>query len=433
MLDRIVDILEKTDNVKKSSYMWNAIAAFVLALQSPILLMVVTRTTGVYDAGIYSIAIAVANLLLYVGQYGLRRYQSSDLLESFAFNEYHGMRFITCGAMIIVSAMYCIYGMIFRDYSMDKFAVIFLWCMLKVVHAYSDVLHGRMQQMGRLDVATKSSTTRYIAEMITYIAALVVTRNLLTSTLACLIVSVIVMMLTSFNAARRYCDSLKPAFACDRLKKLMIEGAPLFFSMFLNMYVGNAPKYAIDSCLTDEVQAVFNMIFMPAFVIQLVSHFIFNPILTTYAELWIAEEREKLAKLKGLVKKMCMVVLGLTVLALAVAATIALPILSLWFGTDLGGYKAEICIIMLGGGMLAYATYFSTVAAVFRIQRSLFVCYGVVSLMAAAMSARLVSGYGLIGASALYAVLMTLLAVSLGAVVFRTLKKEEVLLANGQK
>ena len=55
MLDRIVDILEKTDNVKRSSYTWNAIASFVLALQSPILLMVVTRTTGVYDLSLIHI------------------------------------------------------------------------------------------------------------------------------------------------------------------------------------------------------------------------------------------------------------------------------------------------------------------------------------------------------------------------------------------
>ena len=168
------------------------------------------------------------------------------------------------------------------------------------------------------------------------------------------------------------------------------------------------------------------MIFMPAFVIQLVAHFIFNPILTTYAELWISGEKAKIKKLAGLIRKQCVIVLGLTVLAVAVAATIALPILSWWFGTDLSGYRAEICIIMLGGGMLAYATYFSTVAAVFRIQKSLLACYLAISAMALAMSSRLVSSYGIMGASVMYAVLMTLLAALLAAIVYRTLRKEEV-------
>lgn len=425
MLDRIVDLLEKTNNIKRSSYMWNAIAAFVLALQSPIILMVVTSTNGIYDAGIYSIAVAVANLLMYVGQYGLRRYQSSDVLEKFSFDEYHGMRFITCSGMIVVSTFYCIYGAVFKDYGTEKFLVILMWCLLKTIHAYSDVLHGRMQQMGRLDVATKASTTRYVFEMLSYILMLIVTHNLLLSTAVCLAVSFIVMMLTSFNAARRYCNNLKPVFRLDRVKKLFIEGTPLFFSMFLNMYVGNAPKYAIDSFLTDDIQAVFNMIFMPAYVIQLVAHFIFNPILTTYAELWLAGTKEKLSELTAYIKKQCLIVLGLSILALALAATITLPVLSLWFRTDLNAYRIEICIIMLGGGMLAYATYFSTVAAVFRIQNSLFVCYGVVSIIAVLFSGKFVIKYGMLGASVLYTFLMTVLAISLAGVVFRRLEKEK--------
>lgn len=429
MLDSIVNILEKTNNIKRSSFMWNAIAAFVLALQSPIILMVVQRTIGTSDAGVFSIAVAVANLLLYVGQYGLRRYQSSDMLESFSFEEYHGMRFITCAMMIVVSFLYCVYGRINNGYSIDKFMVVFLWCIMKVVHAYSDVLHGRMQQVGRLDVATKASTTRYVFEMASYIIMLIVSRNLLVSTAVCTAVSIIVMMLTSLNASRKYCSTLKPVFTARRMKKLFIEGAPLFFSMFLNMYVGNAPKYAIDAYLTDDIQAIYNMIFMPAFVIQLVAHFIFNPILTTYAKLWLDNTRESLHKLASHMKKQCMIVLGLTLLALACAATIGLPILSLWFGADLHAYKAEICIIMLGGGMLAYATFFSTVAAVLRVQRSLFVCYGIVAVVAKVMSGKMVVAYGMMGAAALYASVMSFLAIGLGAVIYMKMREQRSLLS----
>ena len=30
------------------------------------------------------------------------------------------------------------------------------------------------------------------------------------------------------------------------------------------MYLSNAPKYAIDAYLTEEIQAMYNIIFMPA-------------------------------------------------------------------------------------------------------------------------------------------------------------------------
>lgn len=102
--------LKKTNNINRSSYSWNAINAIISALQSPVIMMVMTRTNGIYDAGVFSIAFAIATLMLYVGLYGLRRYQSSDLNEKHSFSDYHGMRIISCSSMMLVSLVYCLYG-----------------------------------------------------------------------------------------------------------------------------------------------------------------------------------------------------------------------------------------------------------------------------------------------------------------------------------
>ena len=107
MLSLIRKGLEKTNNITRSSYIWNAVNAIVSALQSPIIMMVMTRTNGIYDAGVFSIAFALATLMLYIGLYGLRRYQSSDLHEKFTFGEYHAMRIISCSCMMLVSVVYC--------------------------------------------------------------------------------------------------------------------------------------------------------------------------------------------------------------------------------------------------------------------------------------------------------------------------------------
>lgn len=425
MLDGIVRLLEKTDNIKRSSYFWNAVSAVVLAMQSPVILMVMNRTNGVYDAGVFSIAIAVGNLMMYVGQYGLRRFQSSDIREQYTFHIYHGMRIVTCLIMIIACFAYCMFGRMFRNYSGDKFIVVFLVCMLKLFQAYTDVYHGHMQQRGRLDVATKCSSIRYALEIAAYCITLIIVPNLVLATCVCVAVSFVVMLLTTINAGRYYSDSLRPEFDWRKLRALAIDGFPLFMSMFLNIYVGNAPKYAIDAYLTDDVQAIFNMIFMPAFVIQIIAHFIFNPILTTYAELWMDEEESTFRQMMKLVRRQCLFVLGLLALALLVAVTIGLPILSLWFKEDLSAYKTELCIIMFGGAMLAYSVYFSTIIAIIRVQRSLIICYGAVSVVSLLISKWLVVDHGMIGASIFYAILMTILAAALAAVVFREFAKRK--------
>jgi len=412
-MNAIVRLLEKTNSIERSTYIWNAISATSLAMQSPVILAVMSRTNGMRDAGIFSIAIAVANLMMYVGQYGLRRFQASDVREQFSFEEYHGMRVFTCALLVIASLGYCMFSRAYRGYASDKAIAIFMICMLKMLQAYSDVYHGNMQQKGRFDVAAKATAIRYIAEIIIFCGMLIATHNFIISATVTVVLSVILMILLSVNAGSHYCDSIKPVFRAAAIRGLLIEGFPLFVSMFLNTYVGNAPKYAIDSYLNDDVQAVFGYLFMPAFVVQITAQFIFNPVITSYAHLWTKHTEESYREFSRRIKKMCVVVLALTVLGLIVAATIGIPVLSAVFGTDLSAYRHELCIIMLGGGLLAYATYFSTVIAIIRVQKSLMLCYGVVSVMSLILSGLFVKPFGIYGAAWLYVLLMGVLALSL--------------------
>jgi O-antigen/teichoic acid export membrane protein len=285
-----------------------------------------------------------------------------------------------------------------------------------------------MQQKGRLDVATRCSTIRYIIEIVVYCGVLIIIPDLILASSICVIVSFIVMMLTSVNAGRNYTETLKPSFKPESIKRLFVDGFPLFMSMFLNVYISNSPRYAIDAVLNDEMQAIFSYIFMPAFMIQIVAHFIFNPILTTYAMLWLSKEQSKFNRMMCIVKKQCLLVLGLLILALIVASTIGLPILSWMFGVDLSGFKKELCIIMVGGAMLAYSVYFSTIIAIIRVQNSLIVCYGIISVISLMISNRLVAMYGITGAALLYAVIMTGLAGSLAIVVIMQFKKRKIIL-----
>ena len=413
MLITIRKALKKTNNITRSAYIWNAMSSIMSAAQCPLILMVMTRTNGLVDAGVFSIAFAVASLMMFLAQYGLRRFQSSDILQRYTFPEYHAMRFITCGAMLIASLAYCVYGLVFRDYSAQKFTVIFLICGLKCIQGYADVLHGHMQQRGRLDVASKCSSIRYMMEILAYVAALILTRSLMISTVTCLLVSLLVMFLLSVNMVREYCDSLRPVISVPRFRRLAVDGFPLFASLFFNMYISNAPKYAIDAYLTDEIQTYYNLIFMPAFVIQILTHFIFNPILTTYAELWESDKKEDWKELARRIRKMCLAVAGLTAAGLAVALTFGIPLLRIIFGVDLSHLKWELVIIMAGGGMLAFATYFSTVITIIRLQQTLIFCYGAVALAAKLLAGFFVVNYSLMGAAVMYAALMSILAAAL--------------------
>ena len=148
--------------------------------------------------------------------------------------------------------------------------------------------------------------------------------------------------------------------------------------------------------MSDQVQAYYNFIFMPAFAIQLLANFIFNPILTSYARIW-TERRFK--KFRKVILRQILVVAGVTLVGLAIAATIGIPILSFLFGVDLSCYRRELCIVMLGGGMLAYVTFFTTVITIIRHQNLLLVGYAAIAAAAFFCPDRLFSHYGMLGAA----------------------------------
>ncbi len=432
MLDAINRFLEKTNNIGRSTYIWNTVSAMMLALQGPVIQAVVSRTNGATDFGIISIAFSAATLIMYVGQYGLRRFQASDVKEQFSFEEYHGMRVVTCLMMIVASLAFCAYGMAFKGYSSFKFTVVFMICLLKMITAYSDVYHGNMQQKGRFDVASKATAIRYTSEIIIFCVTAALTHDLLISAVVTVLISAVMMAMLSMNAGSHYCESLRPVFKKAALRGLFIEGFPLFIGMFLNTYVSNAPRYAIDRYLTDDIQAVFSSIFMPVFVVQVASQFIFYPLITSYAHAWNDNTLKSYKKFIKRIYKMSGLVVGLAVLGLIVAATIGIPVLSLIFKLDLSSYKKELIIIMLGGGPLAFSVYFSTIIAIIRAQKSLIACYGVTSVMALLLSGVFVKDHGITGASWMYALLMTVLALSLFIAMLIRLKKQKRMLTEAE-
>ena len=65
-------------NQLKSAYFWNTGAAMLNAFQTVFILMLISRIDPVIDAGVFTIAFAIGNLMMTIGKYGIRQFQVSD-------------------------------------------------------------------------------------------------------------------------------------------------------------------------------------------------------------------------------------------------------------------------------------------------------------------------------------------------------------------
>ena len=430
-----------SDNVhnknEAGNYIWNAIGGMLNAGQSVLVLIIVTRVCGLEAAGLYSIAFATGNLFMYLGNYGVRNYQVSDVDEKFPFRSYVLHRLLTVALMLLVAAVYCTYSLLRGAYSPAKTMTVAAMCLLKAIDCLEEVLEGRLHQRGRLDLAGKMMTVRLLISIGGMLAVLVATGNLLTATNAAIILAAAAVILMA-AACRRTLLPLQPALGVAAKNRgaatspaaasaavsaarsgalrdaavLMRVCFPVCAANFLSFYLINAPKYAIDAAMSETAQAQYNFIAMPVFVIQLLGMFVYQPVLVRMTLSWNRADK------KGFLRDFLRITAGLLIIAalcLGGAYVLGIPVLSALYATDLSALKPELLLILAGGVFLAMNGFYSAVLTLMREQNRIPVMYLAGAVLSLILTPRFVGISGIMGAVISFVLIMAIVCALLSA------------------
>ena len=444
-----------SDNVhnknEAGNYIWNAIGGMLNAGQSVLVLIIVTRVCGLEAAGLYSIAFATGNLFMYLGNYGVRNYQVSDVDEKFPFRSYILHRLLTVALMLLAAAVYCAYSLLRGAYSPAKTMTVAAMCLLKAIDCLEEVLEGRLHQRGRLDLAGKMMTVRLLVSIGGMLAVLVATGNLLTATNAAIILAAAAVILMAAAcrktllplqpapelvadvgnagaapgaAAKNRGAATSPAAATSAAVSAARRGAlrdaavlmrvcfPVCAANFLSFYLINAPKYAIDAAMNETAQAQYNFIAMPVFVIQLLGMFVYQPVLVRMTLSWNSADQ------KGFLRDFLRITAGLLIIAalcLGGAYVLGIPVLSALYATDLSALKPELLLILAGGVFLAMNSFYSAVLTLMREQNRIPFMYLAGAVLSLILTPHFVEISGIMGAVISFVLIMAIVCALLSA------------------
>ena len=309
--------------------------------------------------------------------------------------------------MVGIAVLYLLVVGSRNNYSGYKTLTILWLTLFKAVDSLEDVIHGFYQQNGRLDIAAKSWSIRLGSSVLLMGACIIFSKDILLSIQIATIYATVVFLWLTHDTSGLFPRNMK--INCRHVLGLIINCFPLFLGAFLSLYIGNAPKYAIDSQLTDDLQAIYGFIAMPVFVIGLLNGFIFNPMIQNLSVLW--HEKKYSFFIHKIMRQAGIIVL-ITVAAILGAYLLGIPVLSVIYHADLSGYRMELLILLAGGGFLSLSGLMNTALTIIRYQWSLMAGYVLVSFLALFLSDKIVALYGILGASLLYLVLMIGLCVS---------------------
>ena len=398
-------LTKEPKNLARRSVIYNLGANLLNAAASVILLLFVTRVCGTSQAGVFSIGFSTAQMLLPIGQFGMRNFQASDVVGKFSQHDYIASRIITNIIMMAIAI-----GFVFvKGYYFDKASILIVLCLLKVTDAFDDVFGGYYQLNNRLDISGKMQITRIASYCIGFTIVLVATKNVLLACVAAFVISAVILVLIVVDVKKLF-PVVTPAFNSSKLKRLLLDCLPLCVGAFLVLYMGNAPKYAIDSYMPSEYQAIYNYLFMPCYVITLFVSFVLQPLLVKMSKTWVEKRYNSF-------KKICTAIIGATVLLSIVIVIfgyfLGCPLLGWLYGVDLMEYQFPFTVLLFGGIGYALATIVQTILTVMRHQFIILFGFVASSVIITILAPIFVSQSGIDGAAWAYLIAAMVLFVIL--------------------
>ena len=416
----------KTQTTLQKVFFWNMMGSLSSALISVFLLMVVSRVLSTLDSDIYAFSYSLGNMMVVVGLFQVRNFQATDITQKYSFSEYFLVRLITCFIMVAITVTY----LVSTSYDAYKIQIIFYITLYRVSDALSDLYQGLFQQHERLDIAGKSLSFRNTILSILFTVIVITTHRLL---LAIQLVCLLSFAFIFFYDVRKslYFDrvAVRQLSNPSLLKagfKLMKESFPLFLNGFLIIYIYNEPKYVLDA-LTGlgkvelGAQTIFNILFMPAFVMNLMMLF-FRPLITQMA---IYISKKQLDNFKRLQIRLFFYLFGAGLIILIGSALLGIPFLNILYGVELSNYWMSFMLIMVGGAIGSFSTAIDNILTAMRCQKYLLIPYVGSFCASLLMTGYLVESYQILGASLSFVLTMLIWLILSIAVYMFTKKKVE--------
>lgn len=366
------------------------------AAVSVVLLFVVTRVLSSESADLYSFAYAIANLLVIIASFQVRDFQATDIKEKYSFDAYLVTRIISNIVMVLVLIGY----IALNPSTHSQVGIIFWVSFFRVSEALSDVFQGLFQQKERLDIAGKSLFLRNAFSTLSFMLALVISRDIFLSVVIQTLVSFGFIALFDFPHSKLFHKINLSTVKVKDIIAILKDCLPLFINAFLLVSIYNQPKYALNAIfnqglIADGVQRDFSILFTPIFAMNLMIAFL-RPMITQLA---IFLEEKKVSHFIRYKNNLFRILLVTSVAITLVAYFLAIPVMEVVYGVHLKEYQMSFLLLLFGGIASTFSTVCDNILTVFRKQHYLVISFFVGYLVSVLTAETLVSQYHILGAS----------------------------------
>ena len=348
----------ENNNIKKN-FIWNTTGSFVyLFCQWLLTLLVVRMSSTLNNAGNLALAIAITNAFFNLACFNLRPYLVSDNKKEYTVDDYTTFRTIT----IVVSLILCIIYISMFKYSPDQFLCIVLFMLFKIGEAIVDLFHAFEQRKNRMDIGGISLLCRGILSLFSFYLGLKLTNNINMAIILMIVTTYTFILLFDFPKVNLF-EKVKIKLNKKHIKNLFMVLLPLAIGSVLSTISTAFPRQMLEKIHGTSILGIYATIATPAVIVQVAASYIYNPLLTSFADF---RKKNDYKNTISLLKKVLLIILALSLVCYIGALIFAKPVLALLFGNKIAKHSYLFGPIIIYTSLTGFLWLFHNILIVFR-------------------------------------------------------------------
>lgn len=403
----------KDHYIKLKDIVWNTLGTCSYAIVSLLLSLIIINFAGKIDGGIFSFGFSTLTRLTFIITFfGIRPLHIVDVKYKYSFINYRNFGLKAGFVALFVGLSYIAFMLLIGNYTIIKFALLFLLIIHGILDGFSDYYECEYQRVNRLYLSGKSQFFRIMLFAITLIIILLFTKSLLIAEISAIAIELFVFFYFNIIKSRGIFDL---SIRDDKSISLFIDALPLFLITFLDTFIFSLSKFFIDAGLGDVYNGFYNIVFMPTNAIYLLMTLIMKPLLTPLANAY-HDDREKY---NILLKKATIVAIIIALFSIIVTIIFGKYYLSIMYYLtgnaykDFGDLANKILLIVIVGGTFYTICTPQYFALIIENKRNyMLISYTIVSIISLFVTWLITSKFGIIGAA--YSFLLCMFMESLG-------------------
>ena len=314
----------------KQNMLWNAFGSIInLGCQWLVSILLVRFSTGFDDAGLYSIAMAVFAIFAPIGQYRMYTVQVSDVTHENSLGEYLSFRFVTQFTALLLCVIYSYFTS-----SLEALFVTLAYFAFRAVALTIDVFHACDQIHHRMDLIGKSLAMQGIISIIVFIIVYTSTHNLALTLLLMAGAVALIGMVYDYPRVISF-EIVSLGISSSKIRQLFTSCLPIVLAAVAASASYSIPRQFLASLYGESMLGIYASVAMPVAIIQMGASYIYNPLLSYFAEAYTYNDRSVFNRL---IKQCLLYMTILFVLAVVCVAVFGEFALVLLYGEKIRCY-----------------------------------------------------------------------------------------------